>query len=470
MSNVLVASLDSYCENGAALRYRTAVVLVSALAACLSYVPDPVVRAMAASLALGAGLWIGSRPTLRSLMALAVLLVPLSLFPAGGLSDSFAPFYMEGVTFGFGGGCALLATRRGLFGYRSGLMPPSVTIYARVWAVAMLLAGIAGVWGYVLGNNAFSASVRYSLVASSFIWGAHLNVPWRSFGPEIASRAKWLVTVVAAMLVLPSVVGGHGIFVIAGICASMGIRSSKDGGRFAFAVAPLVVALLIGARHTLTVLGVVAVAVVMSYIGSRTFYRYRRGLTYGAIAVLTMLAGTVVAISITQGSDVALPLQTENLRRAAESKILYDRGPLWRAAVRELGDGGNLLRPSGNMLTVYGFPNSRLGYQEWVGGAHNTVLQTALTGGWLFALAMTGLAWIAVAAAAKALVAVGHSLWWVTVLAAAGIALMMTGSLTGQFVVEPAAGFWIWTILGATAAAPTRVKVRSLRGACSCEW
>lgn len=444
------------------MKYGPAIALSSALAAFLSYLPDPVLGGVAAFLALGIGFWIGIRPTRDSLLALALLLLPVSLFPVGGQSDSFAPFYAEGVTFGFGTGCALLAIRWGFSGSRGTMVPRSFAIYARILGVALLLAIASGVWGYQVGNNGFSASIRYVLVASSFLWGAHLNVPRQSLqGRPVILRGLTFAGV--AMLVFPSMVSGHGVFVIAGICAAMSIRSRDGRTRSAFMAVPLVVALLIAFQYTLTVLGIVVVALSLSYIGNRSRPAHRRVLTHWAVFLMLMASVTVVTVGITHGSDMAMPLETATLVDAIQSKTLSDRGPLWRAAWRELSLGSNMLRASGDTIVLYGFPNSFLGHQVWVGGVHNTVLQTAFTGGWLFAFAMVALAGIAVSGAATSLFVVGRKPWWVTVCAAAGIALMMAGGLTGQFVVEPAAGFWIWLMLGAAASPQTRSRTHSLR-------
>lgn len=389
----------------------------------------------------------GLRPLPRNVLPLLILLVPVSLFPLTATAATGNSLYGEGVAWGFG---AAVGVRVVLRAFRR--RGTSDVRFARVWLAGLLVAIVSAIWGLTLDLNGFTTPIRYLLVLASYVWGYDLVRSISSEpSPSSARIVRWLrmaVVVMGLLVVVDVVPVAHGVFLLAGLAASAAVRRSRRSSlSFPVALWPATVAVILVASFSLTLAGIGILSFVVSYLGQRVRPEGRAAGVSLAIALAVVMAAAVLYIALDQGSSEAQRIDRSAVTAEVETKLLHDRAPLWKASVQELSSYESLVRPAGQPLRIFGFPNRFLGYQDWVAGAHNILLEPALTGGIVFAGLIGGMLYIAIGSAGRFSIA-SQAPAWLVMTSSSAIAATIIGGLTGQFALQPAAGILIWLLLG----------------------
>lgn len=323
------------------------------------------------------------------------------------------------------------------------LLPPSLRQLFLPWAVAVVFGAVAAYLGWQAGYETWSLGLRIPLSVGVLFWGARFALLW----PE----TKWLTATLigASALVIGGLLGGHLLFVAAGLCGAVaGSRSLAVRGYGIRLLAGL--AGLVAATVTWTTAGIVLVAGAISSLSS-TRGRVSPSVAVPAVLSALALAGALVGMgaSSVEGGRGSSLLSVTALGPGTTSvtdKLFLDRGPLWAAAIADIRSSNPFMVAAGRPLKVHDYPTPGL-TQEWGGGAHNSGLevfrQVGLVGGLVLLAVITA-----------ALLQLARVVWRSpsgsapAIMSATGLGVVIVGATTGQFPITEPVGLVLWAAIG----------------------
>jgi hypothetical protein len=317
-----------------------------------------------------------------------------------------------------------------------------------LFVVALLVAAAGGLQARAMGLNAWSLGVRSVLAVGGLFWGYMLVRNADSAGRERIPPMLVASTIAGALLYATTILRGHLIFILIGLCAALLGHFARDRRPVAF----LLCAVVAGAGlllYTLTTAAIVLIAGGCLLLTRLPAGVLRRWIVRAAILMIALLsAGSIWAV-MQFGERLGLEMavqatRSDGLVQYALFKLMVDRGSLWLAAAQQIAAGPYFIVPSGRAL----YPLIGVhGGLEWYSGPHNSVLQVVRNTGLIAGGGVLILMLIAVTAAGRILARTDRPL--TRAFAAAFIAVAVSGVTTGDFPVTDV-GFFVWLLGGLT--------------------